>query len=63
MGLHHVSPWVSLPDGLHPPALCGPVDMAFPPSTSSRFPQRDTCPLSSVPEVDQGQDSICKRGA
>ncbi|KAG5201693.1 hypothetical protein JEQ12_004456 [Ovis aries] len=50
----------------HPPALhtlTGPVDMAFPPQYLLRFPQRDTCPLSPVPQkLDQGQDSICKRG-
>ncbi|KAM7237384.1 hypothetical protein CapIbe_011628 [Capra ibex] len=50
----------------HPPSphtLTGPVDMAFPPQYLLRFPQRDTCPLSPVPQkLDQGQDSICKRG-
>ncbi|CAM9492823.1 unnamed protein product [Rangifer tarandus platyrhynchus] len=50
----------------HPPAphtLTGPVDMAFPPQYLLRFPQRDTRPLSPVPQKpDQGQDSICKRG-
>uniref|UniRef100_A0A8C6E5K7 Zinc finger protein 831 n=1 Tax=Moschus moschiferus TaxID=68415 RepID=A0A8C6E5K7_MOSMO len=50
----------------HPPAphtLTGPVDMAFPPQYLLRFPQRDTHPLSPVPQKpDQGQDSICKRG-
>ncbi|XP_010840209.1 PREDICTED: zinc finger protein 831 [Bison bison bison] len=49
----------------HPPAphtLTDSVDMVFPPQYLLRFPQRDTRPLSPLPQkLDQGQDSICKR--
>ncbi|KAB0384511.1 hypothetical protein FD755_006428 [Muntiacus reevesi] len=59
------SPGCSSQLASHPPAphtLTGPVDMAFPPQYLLRFPQRDTHPLSPVPQkLDQGQDSICKR--
>ena len=50
----------------HPPAphtLTDSVDMVFPPQYLLRFPQRDTPPLSPVPQkLDQDQDSVCKRG-